>query len=92
MTYGTCFSYPADVPPGIGNRPAAQPTPPGLRRMPTTSSCFKYPGDMHPCFSYTADTPAQYGYLHCFSYPAEVPPGARTCDASQFGYLSCFSY
>ena len=68
MTNSACFSYPADVPPGIGNRPAAQPTPPGLRRMTTNSTCFKYPGDMHPCSSYTADAPAQFGWLHCFSY------------------------
>jgi hypothetical protein len=69
------FSYPADVPPGIGNRPSAQPAPPGLRRMPTTC-CFKYAGDMHPCFSYPADVQpgartrnaAQDGWLHCFSY------------------------
>ena len=27
--YGTCFSYPADVPPGTGNRNAVQPAPAG---------------------------------------------------------------
>jgi hypothetical protein len=56
----TCFSYPADVPPGTSNRDAAQSAPPGLRRMPTTSHCFRYPGDVPPglrrmpgtCFRY----------------------------------------
>jgi hypothetical protein len=41
----TCFSYPADVPPGISNRGAAQPAPPGLRKM-TTTCCFSYPADV----------------------------------------------
>ena len=49
----TCFSYPADLPPGTGNSDAAQPAPPGLRRMPA-GPCFSYP---HACFSYPADTP-----------------------------------
>jgi hypothetical protein len=41
----TCFSYPADVPPGTGNRNAAQPNLRDPRRMP------------YPCFSYPADVP-----------------------------------
>ncbi len=61
-TGSSCFSYPADVPPGTGTRDAAQSAqsgwlhcfsypadvPPGLRRMPASSSCFKYQGDVLP--------------------------------------------
>ena len=52
----SCFSYPADVPPGTGTRDAAQSAqsgllncfsypgdvPPGPRRMHTGSTCFRY--------------------------------------------------
>ena len=51
-----CFSYPADLPPVIGNRDAAQSAqcgylhcfsypgdvPPGPRRMHTGTACFRY--------------------------------------------------
>ena len=61
-TGSSCFSYPADVPPGTGTRDAAQSAqsgwlhcfsypadvPPGLRRMPAGTSCFKYQGDVLP--------------------------------------------
>jgi len=40
-TGSSCFSYPADVRPGAGKHDVAEPVPPGLRRMPTTS-CFRY--------------------------------------------------
>jgi len=59
----TCFSYPADVPPPIGNRDAARTVPPGLRRMPST--CFSYPADVPPR---TGDRDAA----------RTVPPGLRT--------------
>jgi len=52
----SCFSYPADVPPGTGKFNAARSAPPGLHRMPATY-CFSYPGDLHPCFSYPANAP-----------------------------------
>jgi hypothetical protein len=35
------------------------------------------------------------GLLHCFSYPADVPPGTSNRDvaqSAQSGYLHCFSY
>ena len=76
----SCFSNPADLPPGTRTRNAVQSAqsgvlncfsypadvPPGPRRMPTGSTCFKYPGD--------------------------VPPGTRTRNAAQPGLLHCFSY
>jgi hypothetical protein len=34
-----CFSYPFATPARSGSRDAA---PPGLRQMPTTSTCFRY--------------------------------------------------
>jgi hypothetical protein len=49
--------------------------------MPASSSCFS--------------NPAQYGWLNCFSYPADVRPGTRTRNAAQSaqcGVLNCFSY
>jgi hypothetical protein len=58
----TCFSNPADLPPGTRTRAAAQSAqfgwlgcfsypadvPPGPRQMTTSSSCFKYPGEVPP--------------------------------------------
>jgi hypothetical protein len=35
------------------------------------------------------------GLLHCFSYPADLPPGTSnrgTAQSAQSGYLGCFSY
>jgi hypothetical protein len=46
----TCFSYPADVPPGIGRRDVTQSDPSGPsgpHRMVTTH-CFSYPADLSP--------------------------------------------
>ena len=74
-TTTSCFSNPPDVPPGIGNRDAAQPAqsgwlhcfsypgdvPPGPRRMHTGSSCFSYSGDVPP-------SPRQMTVSHCFRY------------------------
>ena len=57
----TCFSYPADVPPGTRNPNAVQPE---LRGMPNTL-CFSYPGH----------TPRSMPAGCCFSYSAEVPLG-----------------
>ena len=37
-----CFSYPDDVPGGGESVGATPPSPPGLRRMPGTSTCFRY--------------------------------------------------
>jgi len=49
----TCFSYPADVPPDIGNRSVVRP-------VPDSKLCFSYqanavqpPPDSKLCFSYT---------------------------------------
>jgi hypothetical protein len=45
MVTSNCFSYPAAAPPGIASRNAAQPAPPGLRRVPA-GTCFRYPSDV----------------------------------------------
>jgi hypothetical protein len=54
--------------------------------MGVTSSCFSNPADLQS---------VQCGYLNCFSYPGDVPPGTRIRNAAQSaqsGWLSCFSY
>ena len=78
-TSSTCFSNPADLPPGTGNRDAVQSVqcgllhcfsypadvPPGPRRMHTGTTCFGYPGDVPP---------GRAGCIrlaHCFRYPAD---------------------
>ena len=48
-----CFSYPADLPPSVTSREAAQWAPRGSRRMPGYP-CFSYP---QMCFSYPSDVP-----------------------------------
>lgn len=48
----TCYSYPADVPPGSGNDEAMQAVRRGLRKMP--NPCYSYP---NMCFSYPDDAP-----------------------------------
>jgi len=52
-----CFSYPADLPPSVTSREAAQWAPRGSRRMPGYP-CFSYP---LICFSYPADVPLGNG-------------------------------
>lgn len=70
-----CFSFPADVPPGIGVHGAVRPD---LRAMPTTI-CFRYEPEVprsRPamCFSYPADPLPSISYLRrmpaatCFRY------------------------
>jgi hypothetical protein len=95
----SCFSYPADVPPGTGTRDAVQSDPPGLRRMPTTS-CFRYEADVPPGLRRMTTTACfSYPYM-CFSYPSDVPPGTRNRDAAQPDRLglrrmpssTCFRY
>jgi hypothetical protein len=81
-TTSSCFSNPPDVPPGIGNRDAVQPAPPGPRRMHTGSTCFRYPGDV----------PSGPRQMHtgtsCFRYPGDVPPRPRQMTTSS----TCFRY
>jgi hypothetical protein len=81
MPNTTCFSYQA----GGRSLGAAQPVPPGVRRMPLT------------CFTYSADRPVRvWGVTGCpvagwcFSYPTDVPPapsGLRRMPVSP-----CFRY
>jgi hypothetical protein len=52
-----CFSYPADLPPSVTSRGAAQWAPRGSRRVPGYP-CFSYP---LICFSYPADVPLGNG-------------------------------
>lgn len=56
-----CFSFPADVPPGIGVHGAVRPD---LRAMPTTI-----------CFRYKPEVPRSRPAM-CFSYPADPPPAS----------------
>jgi hypothetical protein len=61
----SCFSNPADVPPVIGNRGAAQSAQYGYL------NCFSYPADIPPSpRTRNAAQSAQSGWLNCFSYPA----------------------
>lgn len=76
----TCYSYPQDAPSGGGNRDAARPVMPGLRRMPATH-CFSYPATW--CFSYPSDVP---GTPNRDAAPS-APPGPRQMPAG-----SCFGY
>jgi hypothetical protein len=82
-----CFSYPDDVPPGTGNRNAAQSAQSGYL------ACFSYPADMppgirnprtmpHSCSSYLAEVPRSMPFS-CFSYSADVPQGGGNSDATQ---------
>jgi len=77
-TGSSCFSYPADVPPGTGTRNAAQSAQSGYLACfsyPAGSSCFSYPADVPPgTGTRNAAQSAQSGWLNCFSYPADVPP------------------
>lgn len=63
--------------------------------MPTGTTCFSNPADLPPVIgNRDAVQSVQCGYLHCFSYPADVPR-TRTRNAAQSaqsGLLSCFSY
>lgn len=72
---GPCFSYTT----GGGNRDAV---PAGLRRMPASSTCFRYPPDVAPgvrqmptgtaCFRYRPEVPRTMPNM-CFSYPPAEP-------------------
>jgi hypothetical protein len=75
----SCFSYPADLPPGTRNRNAAQATlRDDVRRMPYP--CFSYPS---MCFSYPTDVPLSAKNRD----PARAaPPGLRRMP------MMCFSY
>jgi hypothetical protein len=70
-----CFSYPSDVPPGIGNCDAVQPDP---RRMPF--ACFS---DPIMCFSYPSDVPL--GTRNGDVAPPPLP-GLRRMPYSCFSY------
>jgi len=65
-----CFSYLADMRPGIGNRNIAQPDLRNPRMMP------------HTCFGYPADVPRSMPFA-CFSYSAGVPQGGGNRDVAQ---------
>ena len=77
----TCYSYPHDAPSGGGNRDAARPAMPGLRRMPATH-CFSYPATC--CFVYPSDVPP--GTPNRDAAPS-APPGPRQLPAA-----TCFGY
>ena len=57
--------------------------------MPVTSSCFSNPPDVPPVIgNRDAAQSAQSGWLHCFSYPADAPPGPRRMHTG----TACFKY
>ena len=57
--------------------------------MHTGSTCFSNPPDVPPVIgNRDAARSAQCGWLHCFSYPADMPPGPRQMTTS----TSCFKY
>lgn len=73
-----CFSYPADLPMGAGNRDIASSSPPGPRQMPLP--CLSYP---FMCFGYPSDVP-----LDPRNRDAAQPPlaGLRRMPAICFSY------
>jgi hypothetical protein len=71
---GPCFSYPTEG----GNRDAVSA---GLRRMPVTSSCFRYPPNAPSALSSVRRMPTSSA---CFSYPS----GLRQMPANS----TCFRY
>ena len=80
-----CFSYPADVPPGIGRRSVA---PTALRRMPIGS-----------CFSYSAAVPLNIRNRNTTRPgPADhpSPPGGNSGFVSSacasYPVVPCFRY
>lgn len=97
---GPCFSYPTEG----GNRDAVSA---GLRRMPVTSSCFRYPADVPSgvrqmptstaCFRYRPEVPRTMPNM-CFSYPPATPTRSGSRDAAPPGLrqmpgsTTCFSY
>ena len=88
-TGSSCFSYPADVPPGTGTRNAAQSVQCGYL------ACFSYPAEVSPGTRIrNAAQSAQYGWLNCFSYPTDVPPdiGNRSVVRPVRDSKLCFSY
>jgi len=77
---GPCFSYP----PVDENRRSLRSAPPGVRQMPGTTTCFRYPSispgvrqmpTSGTCFRYQPDLPS-------------APPGLRQMP----GTTSCFRY
>jgi hypothetical protein len=93
-TTSSCFSYPDPVSPGSGTLRWA---PSGLRRMPASTTCFRYQAEAPPsrplyCYSYQ---------MTCLSYPPAgpacmgdlgdlplAPPGVRQMP----GTITCFRY
>jgi hypothetical protein len=72
----TCYSYPADVPPGAPVRSGARSALSGPHRMRTGTACFRDP----------ADAPRSMPFM-CFSYPS-APPGMRQVPTGG----TCFRY
>lgn len=103
-----CFSFPADVPPGIGIQGAVRPD---LCGMPVTTHCFSYPADAPldaagrggaraPVPGLRAMPMTCYSYpLICFSYPDAAPRGGGSPVADRpppglrrMPFGSCFRY
>jgi hypothetical protein len=77
MPTGTsCFSNPADLPPIIGNRDAAQSAQSGWL------NCFSYPADVPPDIGNRSVVRPVRDSKLCFSYQANAvqpPPDSKLC-------------
>jgi hypothetical protein len=81
-----CFSYPPGESASIPDRDAAWAPPGSLRRMPASSTCFRYQAEMPltmpaTCFSYQPRT-GNRGPV------PSAPPGLRQMP----GTTTCFRY
>jgi len=83
----SCFSYPADGPANTPGRHSTWSAPGHLRRMPTTTSCFRYQPELprsmpFMCFGYPPAGPPRIGNQG--TTPSNLPglrevPGSSTC-------------
>lgn len=85
-----CFSYPAGEPASIPNRDTTWTAPGHLRRMPTSTSCFRYQPQVplsmpSTCFRYPPAGSPRGGNRETVPL---VPAGLRQMP----GTTSCFRY
>ena len=80
-TGSSCFSYPADVPPGTGTRDAAQSAQCGYL------NCFSYPADVPPGTGTRDAARPSPACSTASAIQADVPPGLRRMPGG-----TCFRY
>ena len=86
-TGSSCFSYPAEVPPGTGTRNAAQSAQSGWLH------CFSYPADVPPDIGNRSVVRPVRDSKLCFSYQANAvqpPPDSKVCFS--YTVTHCFRY